>query len=108
MSEFLSAITAGVSAFGRFWSGSSSLFRTWNGPTTAGGEDRFQPTEKPAIDLHTQDYGAAPPDYQYQLTTSSRSVITDLCADTICGVSGYLGTTFHLHLATFLHSICAP
>src|SRR6218665_4161409 len=31
----------------------------------------------------------------------------DLCADTICGVSGYLGTTFHLHLLTFLHSICA-
>src|SRR6218665_3361 len=57
LSDFLSSITAGVSAFGRFWSGGSSLFRTWNGPNTTGGEGS---TEKPAIDLHTENYGAAP------------------------------------------------
>src|SRR6218665_2944427 len=30
-----------------------------------------------------------------------------LCADIICGDTGYLRTTFHLQFPTFLHSICA-
>src|SRR6218665_898441 len=30
-----------------------------------------------------------------------------LCADIICGDSGYLRTTFHLQFPAFLHSICA-
>src|SRR6218665_1007644 len=95
MSDFLSSITSGVSAFGRFWSGGSSLFRIWNGPTTTGGEDMFQPTEKPAIDLHTQDYGSAP-----DIGISLRHP-AEACADIICGDSRYLRTTFHLQFLNF-------
>src|SRR6218665_2002827 len=79
---------------------STSLFR--NGPTTTGGEDRFQPTEKPSIDLHTQDYGAAP-----DISINLRQPKHGLCADIICGDSGYLRTTFHLQFPTVLHSIRA-
>jgi len=65
-------------------------------------EDRFQLTEKTAIDLHMQDYGAVLPDISINLRHPA-----GLCADVICGDSGYLRTTFHLHFPTFLHSICA-
>src|SRR6218665_1134514 len=58
-------------------------------------EDRFQPTEKPAIDLHTQDYGSAP-----DIGISLRHP-AEACADIICGDSRYLRTTFHLQFLNF-------
>src|SRR6218665_3974580 len=56
-------------------------------------EDRFQPTERPAIDLHTQDYGTAPPP-GLLVSTYDIQPKHDLCVDTIWGDSGYLGILF--------------
>src|SRR6218665_3050240 len=92
----------GVSAFGRFWSGGSSLFRTWNGPTTTGGEDRFQPKSLPLTYIRRTMEQRWRPVSTYDIQPKH-----GLCADVICGDSGYLRTTFHLQFPTFLHSICA-
>ena len=56
------------------------------------------------IDLLTQDYGTARPDTSINLRHPAEA--WSMCRY-IWGGSGYLRTTFHLHLPTFLHSIRA-
>src|SRR6218665_1175841 len=56
------------------------------------------------IDLLTQDYGTAPTNTSINLRHPGEA--WSMCRY-IWGGSGYLRTTFHLHLPTFLHSISA-